>query len=253
MAENQEQEFTPVPVPAMDAYIEQPIERAGYWAQLCEHVLRAEIVTQKNMEDAVSLDKMLQTAITKAEENRTFLVKPLNDHVKAINARFKPHTTDMKDARGIIQDKIKVFRAEAMRKAREIEERERKAREEAAMQEAQELEDIAREEADQLRAEGRIEESENRLAEGSGDVDEVLAEAVDGPAPAPAPAGPVRGDMGGVASFTDDPKWEVVDLAKVPKIYLTVDEKLVNQSVKKDGVREIPGLKIWVDQRMVNR
>jgi colicin import membrane protein len=58
-----------------------------------------------------------------------------------------------------------------------------------------------------------------------------------------APAGPTRSASG---SSSMRKRWvgEVVDEQAVPREYLAVDQRLINQAVR-DGVRDIPGVRIW--------
>jgi hypothetical protein len=39
--------------------------------------------------------------------------------------------------------------------------------------------------------------------------------------------------------------FEVIDEKKIPRSYLTLDEKKVNDDIQKEGIREIPGLRIF--------
>lgn len=63
--------------------------------------------------------------------------------------------------------------------------------------------------------------------------------------PAPVGAGNERVKIDGASVKRNTiPKWELEDLSKVPREYLTVNAVKINQAVK-GGAREIPGLKIW--------
>lgn len=63
----------------------------------------------------------------------------------------------------------------------------------------------------------------------------------------------VRGDLA-MASLRTTIKFEVVDITKVPPQYLQVNSALVNAAIRgKDGLRDIPGLRIFEEQEAANR
>lgn len=87
------------------------------------------IVDQQSLGDATDNLKKVKDWIKRIEEQRKFLVKPLNDHVDRINAEFKPQSGFAKEIQGIIEGKVvKYQEAEFKRKAEE----ERLKREEEA-------------------------------------------------------------------------------------------------------------------------
>ena len=225
----------------------RPIEIAGRVGQLVEAAGRAEIVDQASVEKGADLDKLLQTAAKKLEEERTSFTKPLNDVLRRINARFKPYSAHIDEARTTIQGKIMGWRREQKRLADEEAARQRKAAEEAALAEAQRLE----EEAARLKAEGKDDEA----AGATQAAELVLEDAADSPAPAPLPASrPVRGDYGGIMSFVKEWKYEVVDEAKVPLTYRPIDHKALARDVKSSkGCISIPGVRTYEEERPVNR
>ncbi|MFP4087736.1 MAG: hypothetical protein ACLFUL_13185 [Desulfobacteraceae bacterium] len=64
------------------------------------------------------------------------------------------------------------------------------------------------------------------------------------PAPAPKPDNVTRTEGGASASIKTQWTGEIVDPEAVPREYCSPDEKKIRQAVK-DGVREIPGVKIY--------
>jgi colicin import membrane protein len=115
----------------------------------------------------------------RSERARTALVKPLNDHVKFINAQFRPTTDALEVADGIVRRRILEYREEKERAAREEQERldaERKQREEKAAEEHRRAEaeaaaereraarDAAKAEADRRRAEAAAAEADREAA-----------------------------------------------------------------------------------------
>jgi hypothetical protein len=55
----------------------------------------------------------------------------------------------------------------------------------------------------------------------------------------------LRGDYGSTAYVTRRWSFEVVDLDQVPRDYLSLDIAVVRQAITRDGVRKIPGLRIF--------
>jgi vacuolar-type H+-ATPase subunit I/STV1 len=83
------------------------------------------------------------------DEQRTFLVAPLNEHVKAINSKFKPWTEVLGFAEKLLRGKISAYQAEEQRRLNVLRaEAEEKARQERLKLEAK---------ADKLREQGKIE------------------------------------------------------------------------------------------------
>src|SRR3990167_5234678 len=67
---------------------------------------------------AVEFLSQIKLRLQKLEDARKFLVKPLNDHVKEINAKFKESTDPLSEADLAIRKGITVYRnSEAMREA----------------------------------------------------------------------------------------------------------------------------------------
>lgn len=182
---------------------------------------RAEITDAASAEKGADLAKWFRVLFKKIEEERTSLVKPLNDHVKMINGRFKSTTSRLEHGQGIIDRKLLAFnKAEEDRRRKEAEEA-RKAAEEEALRRA-----IA------LEAKGE-----------EGAASAVIDDAIVAPAPVQK-VGAVRGDFGSVATVRKIWTFEVEDLAKVPVEFLEVVAPKVNAAIKA-GERNIPGLRIY--------
>jgi hypothetical protein len=60
----------------------------------------------------------------------------------------------------------------------------------------------------------------------------------------------IRGDYGAVAYTQTRWQFEVVDLDAVPREYMSLDVAVVREAIEKDGVREIPGLKIFAVEHL---
>ena len=55
----------------------------------------------------------------------------------------------------------------------------------------------------------------------------------------------IRGDYGSTAYVTRQWSFEIVDLDLVPRQYLSLDVAVVREAITRDGLREIPGLRIF--------
>jgi hypothetical protein len=109
---------------------------------------QAQSMEVRTAEEAVAATEFLSVLAREkrtAENARKFLVKPLNDHVKAINARFAATTDPLVEADTVVRRKVAAYdaeqdrvraeeeqRLEAERQARQAELDEQRAREEAA-------------------------------------------------------------------------------------------------------------------------
>ena len=209
----------------------RPIENEDWASQLINNTGQVVIESPTDMETGAELDGHLASAIKKLEAERTGWVKPLNDQVKRINERFKPLKTALEGARATIQNKMLTYRREQQRKADE----------EAAR--IRNLEEEALEAARKLEAEGETEKAE-----------EVLAEAVEAPREVvPVQTGPTKSESGSTSSFITEWGFELLDISKVPTEYLMVDEKKVLNRIKREELRDVPGLRIFSTERMRTR
>jgi fused signal recognition particle receptor len=274
--------------------------------------LALEVRTTAEAQAATEVLSTIAVERKRSEEARQFLVRPLNEHVKAINARFKTAAEPLDEADGVVRRKLLAYRAEqervraaeqarldAERVERERQEAERRAVEEAEARAAREVaareaakaeaeakaaqkrrqEQLAREASDLARtvagmdddtlrhtatertdigAAARDELAQRRTAreaneavaaahareEAAREAEQAVkdAPAVEVPETQLAPVAPLSSSSGSVASRK---RWvaEVVDATKVPREYWAVDQKKINQAVR-DGVREIPGVRI---------
>jgi hypothetical protein len=60
----------------------------------------------------------------------------------------------------------------------------------------------------------------------------------------------IQGDYGATAYVTHSWTFDVVDLSKVPRRYLVLNAEAVRTAITKDGVRDIPGLKIFQTENL---
>ena len=156
--------------------------------------------------------KQIKTRHSIAEDARTKLVKPLNDHVKMINAEFKKTTQPLEQAEALVKKGMIAYRN------------------------SPEFLDAER---------SRLEiEREARQAIREGDSPR-LTELADEHAAASAAAPKKVETATGEARFRKTLKWELIDLEVLPAGYWTPDEKKIAAAVK--AGMAIPGVKTWTE------
>lgn len=213
-------------------------------ADLLEQQANRMIVsTQDDVAAATNLLAIIATSNKTIEEQRTFMVKPLNDHVKNINNRFKLYSAPLERATTTLKRKIIHYNKEIERLRQEEIARQRKAEaEERAKQEA---------EARRIREEAEAAAAAEALATGK-PYEEPKVEPpqfVSPPRPAPAPTyqvqKTVRADLG---TATVKKKWtyEIEDENLIPREYLMVNEKKI-AAIVRAGVRQIAGVRIYLE------
>lgn len=188
----------------------------------------------KNSEDdkkAVELGLANKSALKRIESFRLAIVGPLNDHIKNINGIFKKIMEPFERNDSTIKQKRDVYLREQERlrieEQRRIDEQHRK--EQAALDEAR------RKEQEKL----------NKKAEKKGIEAPILPPAtVLPPPPKVEVSQTVRTDIGR-STVRKIMKFEVIDLALVPREYLMPDEKKIGAAVRAKLATQIPGVKIW--------
>lgn len=99
--------------------------------ELCEAADDVIIMTRSDLSTATDLVKIIKTRSKEIEDERTKLVKPFNDGVKAINARFKGMTAPLEEAETSVKGKMLAFQKDEERRAQEEASRLEKIRKEA--------------------------------------------------------------------------------------------------------------------------
>lgn len=255
------------------------------------------VATPEQARAAVEFLAHIADARRKNENARVFLVKPMNDHVKQINDRFKANAVPLDEADGLVRGKLLAFSQEEQRRLAAEQARidmERRAREEAAeaerrrqAEEAAAAERQAREVEEARQAQLRQAENErareiatmsdeelSKLAVGSETESDVrlaeqemsarltrreaeqraaearrLAEEAQqreiSAKSAPATIATTTELSAGNGRASTRKRWvaTVIDETRVPREYLSIDQKAINAAVKA-GVREIPGVTI---------
>lgn len=152
--------------------------------QVAEARAQAEAIQVRNPEEAdlaAAALRQIKQREKAAEAERTSLVKPLNDHVKDINQKFKDAAAPYKEAERIIKGKVGTYQAEQDRIRREEEARleaERQERERLAREarERQEAEERAKREQAEKEAREAAEEAKAAQDDADREVAEKLAE-----------------------------------------------------------------------------
>ncbi len=168
------------------------------------------------------------------------IMTPLDKAATALNAMQTAFLrAKAEKARREAEAAAEAARKEEEARRREAEKAEREARalarkgDEEAAAEAKRKADAAREEQDRAAA---ARQQEAKVAASSN-----------------ADRSRVRGDLA-MASLRTTIKFEVIDITKVPAAYLQVNTALVNAAIRgKDGLRDIPGLRIFEEQEAANR
>lgn len=109
-------------------------------SELCENAAGIVIMTRADLSHATDLVKALKSRFRDAEDERKRLVKPFNDGVDAINARFKLMTVPLKEAEDDLKSKMLDFQMEEAKRAREEADRVEKIRLEAEKKRREEAE-----------------------------------------------------------------------------------------------------------------
>lgn len=183
-----------------------PVRQAidNLWKDLREVV----IVDDQTLQAAVSQLAALKVYRQRLDDSRTALVKPLNEHVKFINGKFK-ETTEL-------IDKIEVFVKRLMSDYREKQE-------------------VARLEAERLAREAAA-------AVATTEAEVEVAQQLELPK-----VTTVKTETGAKLTFRKVWKWEVVNFQAVPDKYKMIDRMKVTAEVQA-GERQISGLRIYSEE-----
>ena len=161
------------------------------------------------------------------EVSRKDFVRAPNDFVGAVNGLAKYYQELLKNGVQKSKDKLNIFAKAKALEAQKAAEAERRAR--AEMQAKLDAE------AAQMTAEAKAQDE--------------TAEAITAPklpdAPPPVESKTIRAASGS-ATMVKTWKYEVIDPDIVPREFTMIDEKAIRAAVK-DGIREIPGVRIFED------
>lgn len=175
-----------------------------------------------------------------AEALRRGINKPLEEQVKANNARFATPMATLAACKTMIGQRLAAY----LQKVRQLQDEERRRKEAEALKARQEADRLAREAAG---GKGDVIGAQVRADEARAASDAAFKAADQAARAAPV----VRGQFATkAASLRTLWKFEITDPALVPREWLTVDESKIGQAVRRSAnpVREIPGVRIWDEQ-----
>lgn len=234
--------------------------------RVAEARAQAEAIEVRNSEEAQAASEALKQIARykkEAEAERVALVKPLNDHVKEINRKFKEAVAPYEVADKTIRGKVGVYQAEVERRQREEQERlererqererierERREKEEAAARAEREKAEREAREAQEIAAADADAEIAKLAAEAKQKAEEAkTAEAALAALPEPVIPKAVVKQAPKLDGIQTKKRWVVktIALPLLPDEYKIADEKAINAAMR-DGVREngkppeIPGV-----------
>lgn len=216
---------------AIQAHLEQLREQSAPLAGRCDELFaaaeRATIASQGDVEKAADLIKMFNTGIKKADEARKDGKEPLLEGGKAVDAVFNPVINRMKEGKTIIERKSSAYLTAERQKA----EAERKR-----------LEDEARAAA----AAAAEAPSATIAAQQTAQAEQLVQKAATIEAPRK-----VTSNSGATLHTRKETKWEIEDQALLPADYWIPDLTKIGAAVKA-GIT-VPGVKVWVEEKMVAR
>ena len=163
--------------------------------------------------DAAEILKIVKHKFKVLDEERTISVKPLNDEVKEINAWFKPALERLKDCEAELK---RIMGAYSLAKQQE-----------------------------QQRILAEAAKAAEAALVTSSDPQQSVMALVQQATEAQAPR------VAGV-SVSRVWKWELVDPAQVPAEFWSIDPAKLDAAVKA-GTREIPGVRVYEDARVIAR
>ncbi len=225
----------------------------------------ADVMPVKDEVDERAATDMLvaiKRQLSGSEAARKALVQPLNDHVGMINTTIKDARKPLEAAEEKLKRRVAAFRQQQERERQE--EIARLQAEEEARQRAEEERQAA------LRAEQQRIADEQAAAEAAGDVaeqerlreaeenrrraEEMLQRDQHAPTELEVPAARPSTIQTAAGRATIRKRWvhELVDEMRVPREYLMVDDRLVRAAIG-DGVREIPGIRIFPEDDVAVR
>lgn len=187
-----------------------------------------------------------QTQLRKAEaahkEEKAFFLQA----GRVVDGFFKRRCEALSDALTLVIARLKAYRDRMTAAARAQHQSARRAAEEEARRSVAEAA-THRAEAERLARAANSAEERRRAAEELALAEAAIERADAWAREAASILEPVRiqGDYGATAYVTRSWTFEVIDLARVPRVYLSLDTEAVRTAITKKGMRDIPGLKIF--------
>ena len=169
------------------------------------------------------------------EKDRKKFTKPLNDVVKLINDRFKSMMKPVSEADGILRKKLGDYQTEKERIRREEEERLQKEQAQKEKEEQEKKKEETKKDVETAFPDAPESEKVEVARELTPDVSKMTPKVET-----------KKKYEGTTTKMGFQTKWhfEVEFELEVPSDYLVVDESAIKRAVD-NGVRKIPGVKIW--------
>lgn len=213
--------MTPSPalvLPEATAEIATVANNTSTLVALAEHLI---VASPQEMACGTDLLAQIKALLKRSDGARDVLVRPLNAHVKMINAQFRAVTEPLAGAERIIKAKMLAYSAEQERAARAQAERLHREAQERALAEIVSLDEA-----------------------GESVAAEVALSFAAAAAPEVARPEPITTAAGASATVRKIWDFEPVDLRLVPVEFLALDEARVRAAVRA-GTRDIPGIRIY--------
>lgn len=189
-----------------------------------------QIKTVEGYNQAADYLKSIKGMLKQIEDARTRITKPINESLREVNTQAREASTPLQTAESQIKRAMIAYADEQERIRRE----EQRKADEAARKERERIEAQARKAQDAGKAE-RAAELEQRAQT-------VVAPVVQREAP----------KVTGV-STRESWRYEVINLAAVPREYLCLDEKKVGGVVRSmKGDTNIPGIRVWPEKNIAS-
>lgn len=189
-------------------------EVASTSAMMKASVELLKVDSQESALDASRMLVSLKSARQQVEQKRKFLTGPLREHIKRIDAMFKPHADLLEEADQLLRTKLLGYQTQQAEKART---------EQAKL----------------------LAEAEQAQAAGNGNAALALATTASQLGLSQSTQHVEDGSVQSKKVWT----FEVEDLGKVPNEYFTLDETKVRAAIRA-GVREVPGLRIFQKEQL---
>ena len=202
-------------------------EVSGQVSTIVERAQNFQVDSNESLVKGTEVCSWIRKKISALEKRRKFFVDPLNAHIKSINQFFKENwINNLERADQVVANKMIVWR---------------RSEQERIWAEEKKAMDAAAEKQRKLREKAEAEAAKKGIPTEAVVVPEVEVKEVQ-----------QQEKQVGAGMFKKFWDFELMDINQVPRSYLTLDERKVRQAVK-DGLREIPGIRIFEREDFARR
>jgi hypothetical protein len=204
------------------------------------------IASEEDAATATDFIAQCQVQIRQAEAAHKREKEPFLKSGRAVDTFFKRRCDQLTAALAPAVARLKAYRDQVALAECRRHEAARQAAEQEACRAAAEAE-AHRAQAERLASAGQSLADRRQAAEALRLAEEATERAAMAGQQANVPLEPtrIRGDYGATAYVIRSWSFEVVDLDRVPREYMSLDVAVVREAIIRDGVREIPGLRIF--------